>query len=147
MVCRVPEGHRPPYCPRLGSGITRRHTSLYIGYNNHLSPKSYLLSQYPEDARLLVEQQLRLLSSCAKGLSPAQDTFTYEDPDTPESAARVTDMNTARSDASLAEARQTIVGLLRETMSYWSTDSELSDVCAVPSTVGVLIFSRVPCRP
>jgi hypothetical protein len=93
------------------------------------------LSQFPEEARLLVEQQLRLLSSCAKGLSPAQDTFTYEDPDTPEGAHQVADMDAARSDASLVEARQTIVGLLRETMSYWSANPELSDVRTIPSAV------------
>lgn len=82
---------------------------------------------------MLVEQQLRLLSSCAKGLSPAQDTFTYADPDTPEGAQRTADMNIARSDSALAEARHNIVGLLRETMSYWSIDPELSDVRTVPS--------------
>lgn len=37
-------------------------------------------------------------------------------------------MDDARADPTLAETRLAMVNLLRDTMSYWSSDSELSDV-------------------
>lgn len=37
-------------------------------------------------------------------------------------------MDEARADPALADTRLAMVNLLRDTMSYWSSDSELSDV-------------------
>lgn len=41
-------------------------------------------------------------------------------------------MDEARADPALADTRLAMVNLLRDTMSYWSSDSELSDVSDFP---------------
>lgn len=101
-------------------------TSDAYEYMLHISPAAV---QFPEEARAVVEHQLRLLAACANGISPSQDAFQFDDEtDTPESEQRIRDMTAARSDPSLVEVRDAVVALLRETMSYWSTNPELSDV-------------------
>ncbi|KAF8305820.1 hypothetical protein DL93DRAFT_2065964, partial [Clavulina sp. PMI_390] len=83
--------------------------------------------QYPEEARTQVEQRIRLLSACAKGISPSQDAFSYDDPDSPEGMARLQAMEIARMTPPLIETCEMMVSLLRETMVLWSADGELAD--------------------
>jgi hypothetical protein len=89
-----------------------------------------------------VELQLKMLTACAKGLSPSPDTFHFTDPESAEGSAHIHSIERGRSALPIVQLRDAILNLLGRTMSFWSALPEIADV----SKCGPLmtVFSSSP---
>ncbi|KZT01812.1 ARM repeat-containing protein [Laetiporus sulphureus 93-53] len=107
--------------------------------------------QLPDEARLLIMQQLQTISGVAQGLTRTPDSLLIldESPDTQEEAKR---MRLARDDPRMVKMRETILDAIRRTMQLWSTDAAISDalsslfkaITALPSDITILSLPPMP---
>lgn len=83
--------------------------------------------QLPDEARMVVIQQLETLSGVARGLTRTTDSLLIFD-DAPEVQEEAQRMRVAREDPRMVKLREGVLNTVTSVVDVWSTDASVSDV-------------------